>query len=358
MKTSVYQQIWKRLQKDPRLKGLSNQRQYKDNLAEVRNVILMNWPGPGSPLYDEILKIHALKREIPVTDLSLSYPLLPSKVKHSYLCEMCPQDSRRYSNTIVGGIRLCRHCCPRDLCNSVCKRCKILYKIGHDHCAQCLKIVSPDDYTRFRETANARNRSRYITDPLYRAKCNARSRLSKVKKAYFDQYFVKSRRTMDMLGLKNGEDYGRFIQFICDSAGVTYDHLFKTHTDPHEIDHMISFDEGLDEHSELWTSGRVGIPFPVMERALDMVFHHTNLQILPAEKNLSKDGKSVRFLKWDQVNERWARIDNKPHYENWQKAQTQESIATLTERDTFSLDDFTVDGEESNEPTSTSNTSA
>jgi hypothetical protein len=121
---------------------------------------------------------------------------------------------------------------------------------------------------------------------------------------------------------------------------------------------MISFDEGLDEHSELWTSGRVGIPFPVMERALDMVFHHTNLQILPAEKNLSKDGKSVRFLKWDQVNERWARIDNKPHYENWQKAQTQESIATLTERDTFGLDDFTVEGEESNEPTSTSNTSA
>jgi hypothetical protein len=163
---------------------------------------------------------------------------------------------------------------------------------------------------------------------------------------------------MDMLGLKNGEDYGRFIQFICDSAGVTYDHLFRTHTDPHEIDHMISFEEGLDEHSELWRSGRVGIPFPGVERALDMVFHHTNLQILPRAKNASKRGKSVRFLKWDQVNERWARIDNNPHYENWQKAQTQESIATLTERDTFSLDDFIVDGEESNEPTSTSNASA
>jgi hypothetical protein len=35
---------------------------------------------------------------------------------------------------------------------------------------------------------------------------------------------------------------------------------------------MISFDEGLDEHSGI-------------ERLLEMVFHHTNLQILPAEKN-------------------------------------------------------------------------
>jgi hypothetical protein len=138
MKTSVYDQMRKRLQKDPRLKGLSNHCHYPDNLAEVRNIILTNWPGPSSPLHDEILKYHALKREISVTDLSLSYPLLPSKVKKSYLCEMCPQDSRRHSNTIVGGIRLCCQCCPRDLCNGVCKRCKILYKQSHDHCAQCL----------------------------------------------------------------------------------------------------------------------------------------------------------------------------------------------------------------------------
>jgi hypothetical protein len=106
---------------------------------------------------------------------------------------------------------------------------------------------------------------------------------------------------------------------------------------------MISFDEGLDEHSELWTSGRVGVPFPGIERALEMVFHHTNLQILPAEKNRSKGGKSVCFLKWDPVNERWGRIDNKPHYENWQRTQIQEYIATLTEHETISLDDFTVD---------------
>jgi hypothetical protein len=89
-----------------------------------------------------------------------------------------------------------------------------------------------------------------------------------------------------MLGSKNAEDYGRFIQLLCNSSGVTNSHLFKTHTDPHEIDHMISFDEGLDEHSELWTSGRVGVPtFPGIEHLLEMVFHHTNLQILPAEKN-------------------------------------------------------------------------
>jgi hypothetical protein len=51
MKTSVYDQIRKRLQKDPRLKGLSKQCHYADNLTEVRNIIITNWPGPGSPLY-------------------------------------------------------------------------------------------------------------------------------------------------------------------------------------------------------------------------------------------------------------------------------------------------------------------
>ena len=150
------------------------------------------------------------------------------------------------------------------------------YKCGDEHptgfifwsynknCRGGMRLVTPDKYAdlkgRGQEAINKKDRERRASDPLYRLKSRVRARMSE---AFRNNGYSKTTKTHDMLGCSY-TDLKTHLQNQF-TEGMSWDNMGDWH-----IDHIIPLAAGKTQEDVI------------------KLCHHTNLQPLWANQNMSK----------------------------------------------------------------------